>query len=85
MNTHMGSRPRRTPAPTPHPVTTIATHTYHPNPPPPTLPQVSPMDCTGCELCVHACPDNALTSTPAAAMLATETPNWEYFLKLPNR
>ena len=43
------------------------------------------MDCTGCELCVHACPDNALTSTPAASMLAQETPNWDYFLQLPSR
>lgn len=47
--------------------------------------QVSPMDCTGCELCVHACPDNALTSTPAATMLEAEAPNWDYFLSLPNR
>lgn len=47
--------------------------------------QVSPMDCTGCELCVHACPDNALTSTPAAVMLEAENPNWAFYMQLPNR
>ena len=26
--------------------------------------QVSPRDCTGCDLCTHACPDNALVATP---------------------
>ncbi|KIZ02108.1 putative pyruvate-flavodoxinoxidoreductase [Monoraphidium neglectum] len=31
--------------------------------------QVSPQDCTGCELCVNACPDSALKSTPIAGGL----------------
>lgn len=26
--------------------------------------QVSPMDCTGCEVCAQACPDEALKMTP---------------------
>eukprot|EP00887_Chlorella_sp_A99_P003750 scaffold7.g3750.t1 len=46
---------------------------------------VSPRDCTGCELCVHACPDNALVATPLEALLAQEEPNWDFFLKLPIR
>jgi NAD-dependent dihydropyrimidine dehydrogenase PreA subunit len=28
--------------------------------------QVSPVDCTGCELCVHVCPDAALKAEPIA-------------------
>ncbi|EFN55341.1 hypothetical protein CHLNCDRAFT_134349 [Chlorella variabilis] len=47
--------------------------------------QVSPTDCTGCELCVHACPDYALTSTPTAQMLEAETTNWDFFKQLPVR
>jgi len=38
--------------------------------------QVSPVDCTGCELCVNACPDNALASKPIGAVMPVESPNW---------
>ena len=47
--------------------------------------QVSPYDCTGCNLCVHACPDHALTSTPISQVLAPESTNWDFFKTLPNR
>ncbi|GAB4822569.1 hypothetical protein N2152v2_009615 [Parachlorella kessleri] len=47
--------------------------------------QVSPYDCTGCNLCVHACPDHALASTPISQMLAPEATNWDFFKTLPNR
>lgn len=47
--------------------------------------QVSPHDCTGCELCVHACPDAALVSTPIKEALPIESTNWDFFKTLPNR
>lgn len=47
--------------------------------------QVSPHDCTGCELCVHACPDAALVPAPIKDVLTTETANWDYFKSLPTR
>ena len=34
--------------------------------------QVSPQDCTGCDLCTHACPDKCLTGKPLAAMQQQE-------------
>jgi pyruvate-ferredoxin/flavodoxin oxidoreductase len=46
---------------------------------------VSPHDCTGCELCVHACPDAALVSTPIKEALPIEATNWDFFKTLPNR
>lgn len=47
--------------------------------------QVSPQDCTGCELCVHVCPDDALTATPILDVLAPETANWDFMQTIPNR
>lgn len=47
--------------------------------------QVSPQDCTGCELCVHVCPDEALTATPILDVLAPETANWDFMQTIPNR
>jgi len=47
--------------------------------------QVSPHDCTGCELCVHVCPDEALTPAPIADILAPEAAKWDYMKSLPNR
>ncbi|GAB4824108.1 hypothetical protein N2152v2_011154 [Parachlorella kessleri] len=47
--------------------------------------QVSPHDCTGCELCAHACPDNALAMTPLERMLSPQETNWDFFRTLPNR
>lgn len=47
--------------------------------------QVSPQDCTGCELCVHVCPDDALTATPILDVLAPETAKWDFMQTIPNR
>lgn len=40
--------------------------------------QVSPYDCTGCDLCTHACPDNALEAKPISSVLETESVNWNF-------
>jgi pyruvate-ferredoxin/flavodoxin oxidoreductase len=53
--------------------------------------QVSPEDCTGCSLCVEACPvkdkrqvgRKAINMAPQPPLREQETANWEYFLKLP--
>uniref|UniRef100_A0A7S0RJ95 pyruvate dehydrogenase (NADP(+)) n=2 Tax=Chlamydomonas leiostraca TaxID=1034604 RepID=A0A7S0RJ95_9CHLO len=47
--------------------------------------QVSPYDCTGCTLCVHACPDKALVNKPIASVLEIEDKNWDFFKTLPER
>eukprot|EP00932_Pfiesteria_piscicida_P008580 SRR837773.1905.p1 GENE.SRR837773.1905~~SRR837773.1905.p1 ORF type:complete len:458 (+),score=207.03 SRR837773.1905:100-1374(+) len=48
--------------------------------------QASPLDCTGCEVCTHACPTSALTMTPLpkAEELGHEK-FWNYAMKVPNR
>lgn len=38
--------------------------------------QVSPVDCTGCTLCVSACPDKALAMKPLPSVLEVEDKNW---------
>ncbi len=53
--------------------------------------QVAPEDCTGCGLCVDACPAasktdpsrKALEMRPQAPLRAQEKENWEFFLQLP--
>jgi pyruvate-ferredoxin/flavodoxin oxidoreductase len=57
--------------------------------------QVAPEDCTGCEICVHACPAyvkdaegkkterKAINMALQAPLRATESKNWEFFLSLP--
>ena len=53
--------------------------------------QVAPEDCTGCTLCIEACPAKdktnparkALNMAPQPALRETEAVNWEYFLSLP--
>lgn len=53
--------------------------------------QVAPEDCTGCALCVEACPAKnksqvglkAINMTPQAPLRDTEKVNWEFFLNLP--
>eukprot|EP00192_Tetraselmis_astigmatica_P000701 CAMPEP_0117666264 /NCGR_PEP_ID=MMETSP0804-20121206/10277_1 /TAXON_ID=1074897 /ORGANISM="Tetraselmis astigmatica, Strain CCMP880" /LENGTH=1326 /DNA_ID=CAMNT_0005473785 /DNA_START=664 /DNA_END=4644 /DNA_ORIENTATION=+ len=47
--------------------------------------QVSPADCTGCNLCTKACPTSALVPTPLEHMLSQETANWDFATKLPER
>jgi pyruvate-ferredoxin/flavodoxin oxidoreductase len=53
--------------------------------------QVSPEDCTGCELCVEVCPAKdrkqvgrkALNMAPIDPLLEQEIGNWEFFLTIP--
>lgn len=53
--------------------------------------QVSPEDCTGCELCVEVCPAKdrkevgrkALNMAAIDPLLEQEIENWEHFLKIP--
>jgi pyruvate-ferredoxin/flavodoxin oxidoreductase len=54
--------------------------------------QVAPEDCTGCTLCVQACPAKdksnprrkALDMAPQPALVAAERANWDFFLGLPD-
>src|SRR5438067_11595478 len=53
--------------------------------------QVSPEDCTGCGICVDICPAKNKTETrlkainmvPQPPLRASESENWEFFLRLP--
>jgi pyruvate-ferredoxin/flavodoxin oxidoreductase len=53
--------------------------------------QVSPEDCTGCRLCVEACPvkdkrqvgHKAINMAPQPPLRERESTNWEFFLTLP--
>ncbi len=53
--------------------------------------QVAPEDCTGCALCVEACPirdksnvsRKALNMAPQPPLRAAERANWEFFVQLP--
>ncbi|EER04711.1 pyruvate:ferredoxin oxidoreductase/NADPH-cytochrome P450, putative [Perkinsus marinus ATCC 50983] len=47
--------------------------------------QVSPLDCTGCEVCVNACPDDALRMEHLSDFKEAESQNWEYAVSLPDR
>ena len=47
--------------------------------------QVSPWDCTGCELCVRICPADALTLGPAEKAIQEEEANWNFAVALPDR
>ena len=54
--------------------------------------QVSPEDCTGCGLCVEACPAvdkndpnrKAINMAPQPPLREQESENWEFFLNLPD-
>jgi len=53
--------------------------------------QVSPQDCTGCQLCVEICPvksktdsqRKAINMAPQAPLCDSESANWDFFSKLP--
>ncbi|MFP8487850.1 pyruvate:ferredoxin (flavodoxin) oxidoreductase [Gracilimonas sp. Q87] len=53
--------------------------------------QVSPEDCTGCELCVEVCPakdrtqvgHKALNMEAIESLVEQEAENWDYFLEIP--
>jgi pyruvate-ferredoxin/flavodoxin oxidoreductase len=53
--------------------------------------QVSPEDCTGCALCIEACPAKnksetrlkAINLTPQPPLREVENENWKFFLQLP--
>merc|ERR1719265_1191628 len=48
--------------------------------------QVSPMDCTGCEVCVTSCPDNALSMEGLPkAINQGHKDNWNFAMTLPSR
>lgn len=55
--------------------------------------QVSPEDCTGCQLCVEVCPAKdrsnvsrkALNMAPVLPLKEKEKKNWDFFLDLPDR
>ena len=47
--------------------------------------QVSPYDCTGCEVCVESCPDDALYMAPFDEVSEKFTPHWNYATSLPER
>ncbi|ENE8089785.1 4Fe-4S dicluster domain-containing protein, partial [Listeria innocua] len=46
--------------------------------------QVSPMDCTGCNLCAETCPakDKALVMKPFEEVAAEENPNWSFAINV---
>jgi pyruvate-ferredoxin/flavodoxin oxidoreductase len=51
--------------------------------------QVAPEDCTGCTLCVEACPKTdvenpALQMVPQPPIRESEAENWDFFLTIPN-
>ena len=54
--------------------------------------QVAPEDCTGCELCVEACPAKdktqanrkALNMAPQPPLRVSESKNWDFFMKIPD-
>jgi len=48
--------------------------------------QASPLDCTGCEVCTHACPTNALAMTALPKALEDKhEAMWEFAMTVPNR
>jgi len=48
--------------------------------------QASPMDCTGCEVCVSSCPDNALKMRNIKDAVADgHVDNWDFAMSLPSR
>jgi len=54
--------------------------------------QVAPEDCTGCTLCIEACPvkdksqvgRKAINMAPQPALRESEAANWDFFMKIPD-
>lgn len=46
---------------------------------------MAPYDCTGCQLCVSACPDQALEAKPIADIMSIEDQHWAFSKSLPTR
>jgi homodimeric pyruvate:ferredoxin (flavodoxin) oxidoreductase len=47
--------------------------------------QISPFDCTGCEVCVESCPDDALYMAPFNEVAENFAPHWDYAISLPEK
>lgn len=47
--------------------------------------QVAAADCTGCAVCVNACPDDSLRMIPIADAMPNDQPNWDFAMSLPDR
>jgi pyruvate/2-oxoacid:ferredoxin oxidoreductase beta subunit/sulfite reductase alpha subunit-like flavoprotein/Pyruvate/2-oxoacid:ferredoxin oxidoreductase delta subunit len=43
------------------------------------------MDCTGCEVCVESCPDDALFMAPFGEAAEQEVENWDFAMSLANK
>ena len=47
--------------------------------------QLSPMDCTGCEVCVNVCPTQSLSMKPLSEVKDVQSKNWDFAMTLTNK